>query len=104
MEKDRLSYGAVRKNYYLIFDKHNREIYILNMIICKSPYFSANVKDFDMCIFNAFMSTIHQAIVSSFYIQILYFIGVLSLTQHRLCPYDNMSARILLQQEFHCRI
>lgn len=37
MEKDRLSYGAVRKNYYLIFDKHNREIYILNMIICKSP-------------------------------------------------------------------
>ncbi|GIN43498.1 Uncharacterised protein [Bacillus paralicheniformis] len=104
MEKDRLSYGAVRKNYYLIFDKHNREIYILNMIICKSPYFSANVKDFDRCIFNAFMSTIHQAIVSSFYIQILYFIGVLSLTQHRLCPYDNMSARILLQQEFHCRI
>jgi len=49
MEKDRLSYGAVRKNYYLI-----REIYILNMIICKSPYFSANVKDFDRCIFNAF--------------------------------------------------
>lgn len=54
MEKDGLSYGAVRKNYYLIFDKHNREIYILNMITCKSPYFSANVKDFDRCIFNAF--------------------------------------------------